>query len=422
MAKPVEIVSISSLFPLFKDGQEAIAIQMAKFKFSDGAECGFSVVVQKGIYVIGSEAVYIQPDYCLPESELFSSFTAPGGDPKKSRLGRRNRIRATKFNFSNGEGQSPVYSNGILMPMAEVEAYLGKGIGASDALAEELGVTKYEEPETGGSGLAIDFPPFLYKTDEENICNIVDHVRHVISQGQELGISIKRDGSSFTGFFRLDGGDWSVGVCSRSQEKKLDQHYTAEYVDFSGNRFRRKKGEYGDQVWHCEATGETRKESELNGLTAVIKEHRDSWVELAKSSGLMERGLEYCKSNGVQLAFRGEIIGQGLKGSGNKLNPDSSQKQKLVLFGVDDLSGGYSVRLNGSSKHSLERICESLGLEYAKSVFATPATYEELCEICEGIFRSEKENGRVIEGVVVRTRYSNDLSCKYMHGEYDSKK
>ena len=406
MAKPVETVSITGLTPLFKDGEEANSIQLAKFRFSDGSECGFSVVVQKGLYVAGSQVVYIQPDYCLPENELFSSFTAPGGDPKKSRLGRQNRIRAIKFNFGLKDSMGPIYSNGILMPLSEVESFLEKSgycfysdmpspmAYLEDAdLADRLGVFKYEEPETAHSGPAVDFPYFLYKTDEENICNIVDHVRRVISQCQELGISIKRDGSSHTTYFKKDGDSYRVGVCSRSQEKKMNL-----------------------------GPAEVGEEGNSEQIATSVKENKDSWIELAKSSGVLDRGLEYCKSNNLELAFRGEIIGSGLKGSGNKLNPDSSQKQKLVLFGVDDLSGGYSVRLNGSSEHSLERICESLGFEYAKSVFVTPSTYEELCEICEGIFRSEKENGRVIEGVVVRTRYGNDLSCKVMNSEYDSRK
>ena len=50
------------------------------------------------------------------------------------------------------------------------------------------------------------------------------------------------------------------------------------------------------------------------------------------------------------------------------------------------------------------------------------ATYEALCEYCDSIFAKEKAEGRIIEGVVVRTMYTNDLSCKYMNPEYDAKK
>ena len=38
----------------------------------------------------------------------------------------------------------------------------------------------------------------MYKTDEPNAMNLVDHIKRVIAEGQELGITIKRDGSSHT--------------------------------------------------------------------------------------------------------------------------------------------------------------------------------------------------------------------------------
>lgn len=444
MVKIVEIVNISRLVPVYKEGQEATAIQVAKFEFAEGGECGFNVIAQKGLYEVGSKAVYIQPDYCLPDSELFASFTAPGGDPKRSRLGKDNRIRAIKFNFSFEGTNDPIYSNGILMPLSEVEEFLHKtdpenycfysdlpspsaykSIFDIEDLATELGVYKYEEPESAGSGLAAgDFPSFMYKTDEPNINNLVDHVKRIIAEGQELGITIKRDGSSHTTYFKLDGDEYRVGVCSRSMEKKMVQLQTTGYVSEQGLEYRRHfDRETMTKGWFCEATDQfiTDEVAEAT-LIPVQKEVKDSWVELAKSSGLLDKGLEYCKEFGVQLAFRGEIIGQGLKGSGNKVNPDAKEKQKLVLFGIDDLSEGYSKRINYSSPHNLRYVANLLGIEYTPVHIAKFSTYENLCEYCEGIFAKEKAEGRIIEGVVVRTMYTNDLSCKFMNQEYDSKK
>ena len=438
MVKVVEIVTISKLVPVFKEGAEANAIQVAKFNFEDGGECGFNVIAQKGLYEEGSKAIYIQPDYCLSENELFNSFIAPGGDPKKSRLGKQNRIRAIKFNFSFEGSTDPIYSNGILMPLEEVEKFLfesdknycfysdmpSPSAYADFDLAEELGVTKYEEPETAGSGLiAGEFPSFMYKTDEENINNIVDHVKKIISAGQELGITIKRDGSSHTTYFKVVDDEYKSGVCSRSQEKKMDQTFVTDYVDASGNVYHR----YFDQEtktkgWFSDTTSLFKTDEEVSSFEAITKEVKDSWLELAKSSGLLENGLEYCKAHGLQLAFRGEIIGQGLKGSGNKVNPDANDKQKLVLFGIDDLSEGFAKRINYSSVHNLRDVANAFGIEFTESVIVKPNTFEELVAICEDIFRTEKEKGKIIEGVVVRTMYTNNLSCKVMNAEYDSKK
>jgi len=423
MVNIVEIVTITNLVPVFKEGAEANAIQVAKFSFDNGGECGFNVIAQKGLYEIGSKAIYIQPDYCLSENELFNSFIAPGGDPKKSRLGKQNRIRAIKFNFSFEGSNDPIYSNGVLLPLEEVESFIGKDTEGID-LSEELGVTKYEEPETAGSGLiAGDFPSFMYKTDEQNINNIVDHVKKIISEGQELGITIKRDGSSHTTYFKKEGDDYISGVCSRSQEKKMDQTFVTDYLDEDKNPYHR----YFDKDtmtkgWFCDELSQFRQDDEMDGFEAITKEVKDSWIELATDSGLLERGLVYCKEHGLELSFRGEIIGSGLKGSGNKVNPDANDKQKLVLFGIDDLSEGFSKRINYSSPHNLRDISKILGIDYTESLVVNPKTYEELIDICEDIFKKEKTEGRIIEGVVVRTMYTNDLSCKVMNGDYDSRK
>jgi hypothetical protein len=428
MAKIVEIVKINNLIPIFKDGIQANAIEVAKFSFENGDECGFNVIAQSGLYSNGSMAIYIQPDYCLSDNELFSSFISPGGDPKKSRLGKGNRIRAIKFNFNFDGSKDPIYSNGILMSMGEVENFLGTKLLCdgikNENLHELLGITKYEEPETAGSGLiAGEFPSFMYKTDEPNALNLVSHIKKVISEGQELGITIKRDGSSHTTYFKLEDGEWRFGICSRSQEKKMEQILVTDYTDSDGNLYHR----YFDQEtktkgWFCDQTSQFKTDAEVSEFTPITKEVKDSWVELAKSSGLLERGLEYCKTYGVQLAFRGEIIGQGLKGSGNKVNPDANEKQKLVLFGIDDLSEGFSKRINYSSPHNLRDVSKIIGVDYTESVVVKPKTYDELIAICEDIFKKEKSEGRIIEGVVIRTMYTNDLSCKYMNSEYDSKK
>ena len=228
---------------------------------------------------------------------------------------------------------------------------------------------------------------------------------------------------NLTTYFKVIDGDYKSGVCSRSQEKKMDQTFVTDYVDVDGNTYHR----YFDQEtktkgWFSDTTSLFKTDDEVAEFTPIIKEVKDSWIELATNSGLLENGLEYCKAHGLQLAFRSEIIGKGLKGSGNKVNPDANEKQKLVLFGIDDLSEGFAKRINYSSPHNLRDVSKILGIEYTESVVVKPKTYDELITICDDIFRTEKLKGRIIEGVVVRTMYTNDLSCKVMNLEYDSKK
>lgn len=177
--KVVQIVSVSKISKVYKNGEEANSIELINFNFENGEECGYNVIAQKGLYEINSKAIFIMPDYCLSDIKLFESFTAPNGDPSKSRLGKNNRIRALKFNFTKAvDSLDPIYSFGILMPLSEVESYLGKEITKDMDLTNMLNITKYEEPETGGSGLVGgDFPSFLYKTDETNIEAMKSHVK-----------------------------------------------------------------------------------------------------------------------------------------------------------------------------------------------------------------------------------------------------
>src|SRR5688572_3640403 len=125
--EPVSIVTIKNKIPLFKKEEQANAIELIELE-----EVGFELVAQKDLYQVGDKAIYIQPDYCLPTQQgiiptkieaFFEDFTKPGGDPKKSRLGSNGRIRAVKFNLHRGD-DLPVYSNGILLPISEVEQLL----------------------------------------------------------------------------------------------------------------------------------------------------------------------------------------------------------------------------------------------------------------------------------------------------------
>ena len=440
--KPVEIVTITTKIPIYKDGAEASNIEVLHFKYQNGDNCAYNLVAQKGLHEIGGNAVFIQPDYCLSDIHLFESFIRPFGDEKKCRLGKNYRIRAIKFNFSFAGSMDPIYSFGILLPYGEVFEYLCADPSSdtipkhvlremmddaeSDFLQTALGIIKYEEPESAGSGLAKgDFPSFMYKTDEVNIQNFVDRVEQVLAQGQELGFTIKRDGSSWTGYFKkaAPNSEHIYGICSRSMEKKLEQTVVTNYKD-GGNiyhpYFLKEKNEKG---WYCDDTQKYLSNDEVAGFEQITEIVRDSWIELANDGGYIEKIMNYCKEHNIELAVRGELCGTGLKGSGNKNNPDAKNKQSIILFGVDSLDTGFSVRLHYADKHNLATLKEATGLPVTDIVYTMKGgTYADLENACKKIFEEEKQAGRVIEGVVIRTMHSNDISVKYMNPEYDSKK
>lgn len=435
--KAVQIVKISKLIPIYKDGVEANSINLVNFEFLNGDECGYNVIAQKGLYQIGDKAIYIMPDYCLSDIALFQSFTAPGGDPNKSKLGKMNRIRAIKFNFTLEGSTEPIYSFGVLLPISEVKEYVGVAefeeyIGSeynTDTLTSVLGITKYEEPESAGNGQSKGgLPSFLYATDETNQETLKSRIKQLCDGNTEMGFSIKRDGSSFTCYFKKDeNGNWYHGICSRNQEKKTDTHTVLKYIDtINGHEYTKYlHPETKEMGWRANIHGLdfiVDSEIEKQGFQKETIEIKDSWVELANKSGLVAKGMEYCQRHNIELAFRGEIYGQGLKGSGNKSNPDAGKKQGLYLFGVDDLTSGFATRINYSSEHNLEKLATEFEIEYSTSDWYKPTSYEDFCAFCESIIQDEASKGRIIEGVVVRTKFTNELSTKYMNKVYDAKK
>jgi len=354
--KPVEIVEIIELIPIFRDGLEATSIQVAHFKYSNGDPCGYHLIVGKGLYNIGDSAIYIQPDYCVSSHPIFSEYIAPNGDPSKSKLGKKGRIKAIKFNFNFTDSLEPIYSSGILIPFTELSDRLKE----SEDLTTELGIIKYEadEPSTMNMGLtARDLPTFLYMTDEETYQNRLRSLHEVIGRGEVLTISNKRDGSSASIYFKksdvpfdisvlhmdqqkeLEGLtiNYTVGVCSRKQEKRLDQIVVNNYILPNGNQLSRHYDKETEQKgWFDVLEGKFYTNGEVIGLESITSEVRDSWVDVAKNSRYIIDGLLYCIKNDLELVLRGELIGRGLKGSGNKNNPDISLEPQIILFGIDD--------------------------------------------------------------------------------------
>ena len=196
MPKIIEKVTVTEILPIFKHDEPANAIEVIHFKFGSGEECGYDIVAQKGLYEIGSNAYFIQPDHCLSDNALFEAFIRPNGDPSKSKLKTNYRIRAIKFNFTFENESNSIYSCGILLPEKEVLNYLRTLNDTGEkSLDELLGVSKYEEPEEGSSGLTGGkFPSYLYKTDEPTIQNSKKRIARIVEEKQAVGLTFKYDG------------------------------------------------------------------------------------------------------------------------------------------------------------------------------------------------------------------------------------
>ena len=373
----IHIVTIRNKIPLFKGEEQANSIELLEIN-----EFGFELVSQKDLYQVGDKAVFIEPDYNLPDdSPLFDSFTKPGGDPKKSKLGSHNRIRAVKFNLHRGDGM-PVYSNGILLPYNEVFKYIPNKDWFGD-----LGVYKYEAPERnhGGNvkqGASREFPAGLYKTDEPNI-NKVNLPFPIQLVGME-----KLDGSSITIYVK----DGKGGICSRNLEKPITY---------------KKKTGFKHGLWY--------KFLSLFGYDRSIYTEVESESEFVKiGKPYLEKLTEYCKEKNISVALRGELVGQGASnGSGNKNNPHSKVDPTIYFFGAD-----WYLQ-NAERMHHMDYIelVAALGFQHPTIVFNQVfESREELLKTCEEYFANN-----MIEGIVVRS-LDGKYSSKIMSLSYDARK
>lgn len=428
--KPVEIVKISELLTIYKNGIEAESIQVARIsELNSDSICQFNIIVGKNLYNINDQVLYIQPDYCIPNNSIFKDYYEPFGDPKKSKLGSNGRIRACKFNFNFKDEFDSIYSNGILLPLS----ILDFDVTSEMDLQKKLSVIKYIAPdntEGGSAGLSKgDLPDFLYATDETRIELLYDHVNNCFLDSEELSFTIKRDGSSTTIYNKIDSNtnEHIYGICSRLQEKKLEQSYTSAYIDTDGNNithyFNKETNEKGFYNMFTETfyTIDQVKEKNLQPITIEV---RDSFVDTVKEKDYLTKLNNYCIENNFQLALRGELIGGGgSKGSGNKLNQDKNQQRDIIWFGVDDLSFGKAKRINYSDPiNNLKTLCEKLGMSYTPEINSGIYDYKGIINYCNSVFSEIKEKtGQIIEGIVIRSKYSNRLSTKYINPEYDSK-
>ena len=430
--KAVEIVKVEKKLTIYKNGEEANAIEVIRVCDLNGDSLEFNIVAGKDLNQVGDMGLYIQPDYCLSERNEFMEYIAPGGDYSKSKLGKNLRIKAVKFNFTFENDFEPIYSNGIFINLKFLPEF-----DHDQDLQTYFGIIKYVAPENSEnsmSGLTKgDLPQFLYASDEPRIETFKKHVNMVFDDGEEVMLTLKRDGSSLSMYNKIEPEGLRVGVCSRNMEKKLEQEMTTNYVDVDGvhlhryiNRTETENGVVTERGWFNDSTQKFYTEEEVIslGLKPIIVEVRDSFVDTVKKHGYLDKLTKYCEDNKLEIRMLGELIGSsGSKGSGNKLNQDSKCEAKVIWFGVDDLSKGKATRINYSQPHNLKEICEALDFEYTEPLYIGKLDYDGIIKKGNEIFEDYKNNKNIIvEGVVIRTTKSNRLSCKYLNNYYDMKK
>ncbi len=388
------IVTISKKIPLFKGEDAANNVILVEL-----AEVGNRIVTGINTFKEGDQGLFIEPDYCLPNSNLFSEFHSPGGDPKKSKLGKNGRIKAVKFDLHTGDGK-PVYSYGILIPLNgdTIKDLLYRCIDiTSEDLDKQLGITKYF-PKTFSNNLegSRKFPEGMYKTDEININNLWNDIEYPITL---IGTQ-KVDGSSITIYSKLNAdGTRTNGICSRNLEISPTKMVII--------------GDRKMTLWETIKTWFGKRVD-----TKIWEEQPNDNLFIKIGTPYLNKLIETCEIYGKSIALRGELVGKESKGSGNKNNPNSTEDTHIKFYGADTFEGDITVPMD---EEGFNDIISCLGFERCHKYFQRKFRYKpEIVRLCENIFKQESSNGRIIEGIVLRSPDSS-FSAKYINLEYDSK-
>ena len=165
-------------------------------------------------------------------------------------------------------------SQGLILPLPKVLPGLFEFTEGED-LTEALGIIKWEAPEefipANANG---NFPSFIPKTDQQRVQNLSREFNEWLTDGSVWQKSEKIDGSSMTVFVNAD----NSGVCSRNLE--------------------------------------------------LLEDENNTYWKMTKKYKL----IETLRSTGRNLAFQGEIYGQGING-----NLYGLDDQRFALYAIYDI-------------------------------------------------------------------------------------
>jgi RNA ligase (TIGR02306 family) len=233
---------------------------------------GWRVVIKKGEFVSGDLAVYCEIDSWIPND--LAPFLSKGSEPRVYNGVVGERLRTVKL-----RGQ---VSQGLLLPhdiVWDKNMFDFNRFDAGDDVSELLNIQKWEAPipaQLAGEVRGM-FPGFIPKTDQERIQNLTAEFADWTERKLHWEVTEKLDGSSMTVYVFDD----DEGVCSRNLNLRETE---------------------GNSLWTV---------ARRNDLIGKIR------------------------STGQNLAFQGELIGEGIQG-----NPYKIRGQEFYLFDIYDIDAG----------------------------------------------------------------------------------
>lgn len=307
---------------------------------------GWRVVTKLGEYNAGDLAVFAEVDAFIPHE--LAPYLSKGKEPREFNGIKGERLRTVRL---RGE-----LSQGLLLPFNETLADYARDfdddgqpfwIGPEDFfqvgedVADVLGIQKWEAPVPAqlAGVMRGNFPVGVPRTDAERVQNLGAELQQWISDDIQFEVTTKLDGSSMT----VTNINQDVQVCSRNLSLKLDQE---------GNSF----------------------------------------VDLAKSLGLIEKLAAYDR----EIAIQGELIGPGIQ-----RNQEQLTAHDFYVFEVYDVKAGKY--LDSAAR---QQLCEAFSLKHVPILHESIslkelsiASIDDALKFAEGPSLNPKANR---EGVVFK--------------------
>lgn len=324
---------------------------------------GWNVVVAKNAgHKEGDLVVYFEIDSFLPIEPEFE-FLRKSSYKKLADGTEGFRLRTIKLKNT--------ISQGLIIPMKESLDIIKRNnddvnlaIYEGRDLTNLLGVTKYEPPIPANlAGEVISyFPPFIPKTDETRIQNLVKKYNNWKNLNDYFYVAEKLDGASTTFYYNQEHMDddrfVGFGVCSRNLNLKKNEN---------------------NSMWKWAID---------NDLEFKLKDLYDT--------------------HGISIALQGEIIGEGIQ-----KNPYKIKGQDVRFFSVIDIKTGHKYGL-----HEFKEILDKMELKSVPILaykYILPDTIDEVLKDASSY--SILYPHQIREGIVIRN-HDSTISFKAINNEY----
>jgi RNA ligase (TIGR02306 family) len=338
---------------------------------------GWQVVVQKGLYVPNSKAIYFEIDSLLPvERPCFADLANIGSKFQFVIDGKQYaRIKTVK--------RMKQLSQGFCVPLAE--AGIEQAAKVDTDVTFQLGVLKYESEgekvqkngvanaKTGTT--ALGFPKFIPKTDQTRLQNIPVAYNQALAKGELFEKSFKLDGSSLTAFIR----DGVEGVASRNVGFRVADEpipfFTAVKNYFRGLGWKR-----------------------------VIKADDNAFIEMAIESGVFIA----MHLDGRNLAVQGEMVGPSIQK--NFEGVDKNEFYVYDIFLIDEQRYMLPAERQG--------FCTAYGIKHVP--LGSPHAVTLPVDVAAALADAEGPsglNGKYREGFVYKSM-ERDFSFKVISNAY----